>query len=54
MIDIEPEKEIVIIISKTKDARPIIDAVNKALALDEPGNGILFVQDIGEVYGLAK
>lgn len=54
MIDIEPEKEIVIIISKAEDARGIIKAIDDALLLEEPGNGILFVQDIDEMHGLAK
>ena len=53
MMDIEPEKEIVIIIANSAGARALIDSIRESLDLDEAGKGILFVQNIGEVYGMA-
>lgn len=53
MMDIEPEKEIVLILSKTDNAKALIDSIRAGLDLDEAGKGILFVQNIGEVYGIA-
>ncbi len=54
LMDIEPEKEIVIIIVKTQAARAIIDSINQKLDLNEPGKGILFVQNIDEIHGVAE
>ncbi len=53
MMDIEPEKEIVIIIADSAGARALIDSIRQSLDLDSEGKGILFVQNIGEVYGMA-
>jgi len=52
LMDIEPEKEILIIISKTDAADAIVKAISEELELDEPGNGIIFVQEINKTYGL--
>ncbi|MGI6248904.1 MAG: P-II family nitrogen regulator [Acutalibacteraceae bacterium] len=54
MMEIEPEKEIVIVISKTEDAAPIADSIRDNLDLESPGKGIMFIQDIGEVYGMVE
>lgn len=51
-MEIEPEKEILLILAKKEECKPIIDALNLNLKLDEPGHGILFVQDINQAYGL--
>ena len=51
-MDIEPEKEIVIIILKKEFTQKVLDNINKKLKIEEPGNGISFVQDIAEVYGV--
>jgi len=51
-MEIEPEKEILLILAKKEECNPIIDALNLNLKLDEPGHGILFVQDINQAYGL--
>lgn len=51
-MDIEPEKEIVMIIANTKIAEDIIMSINKKLEIDKPGNGIVFVQDVKRVYGI--
>jgi Nitrogen regulatory protein PII len=51
-VEIEPEKEKVIIIAKSKSKDDIIDAIKNYLNIDEPGNGIIFVLNVNEVYGL--
>lgn len=53
-MDIEPEKEIVLILTPREDMRGIVDNIRKKLSLDEPGNGIIFVQDVAETYGIYR
>ena len=36
----------------TPAAEKIIHAIRDELKIDQPGNGILFVQDVDETYGL--
>ncbi len=49
---IEPEKEIVMVIAKNELIEGIVTSVREKLRIDEPGNGIMFVQDINKTYGL--
>ncbi len=51
-MDIEPEKEIVLILSETKLTEAIACTIRETLQIDEPGNGILFILDINKAYGL--
>lgn len=51
-MEIEPEKEIVMILSKEEVAKDIIAAIREKLEIDKPGNGIIFVQDVNQVYGI--
>lgn len=51
-MEIEPEKEIALIVAKNENLDPIVESIRTELALDEPGNGILFVQDVKRTYGL--
>lgn len=51
-MDIEPEKEIVMILSKEDVTESIVEAIRDKLNLDEPGNGIVFVQDVTKTYGI--
>ena len=51
-MEIEPEKEIVLILSETDLTEQIAAAIRKAIKLDEPGNGIMFILDINKTYGL--
>ena len=53
-MDIEPEKEIVIILSEVEKTDEIVKAINKKVKIDEPGHGILYVQDVTQAYGLYK
>lgn len=51
-MEIEPEKEVVLIVSEISKTEEIASSINETLQLDEPGKGIMFVQDISRVYGL--
>ena len=51
-IEIEPEKEKVFIIAKKELKDDIVKSIRTELKIDEPGNGIIFVLDINEAYGL--
>lgn len=51
-MEIEPEKEVAIIIAKSDVAHQIIESIRVKLEIDKPGNGIIFVQDVKSVYGI--
>ena len=51
-MDIEPEKEMVIILSNENVTENIVLAIRERLKIDQPGNGIVFVQDAKNVYGV--
>ena len=51
-IEIEPEKEIVVIIAKSTEVDNIISTIAKRLELEKPGNGILYVQNLNRTYGI--
>lgn len=51
-MDVEPEKEMVIILSKRDTTDSIIASIREKLDIDKPGNGIIFVQDIHQSYGI--
>ena len=51
-IEIEPEKEEVLIITKTEMKDSIITSIKTDLKIEEPGTGIMFVLDVEEVYGM--
>lgn len=53
-MDIEPEKEIVLILSEKDRTEAIAASIRKKLKIDEPGNGIIFIQDVNKAYGLYK
>ncbi len=53
-MDIEPEKEIVIILSEANKTDAIISTVKEQMKIDEPGNGIIFVQNANQTYGIRK
>jgi nitrogen regulatory protein PII len=53
-MEIEPEKEIVLMITKSESADGIIKAVRDNLEIDQPGNGIIFVQSVNETYGIVN
>jgi nitrogen regulatory protein PII len=51
-MDIEPEKEIVLILADDQITSPITSSVREKLEIDKPGNGIIFVQSVNQTYGL--
>lgn len=53
-MEIEPEKEIVLILSEVEATEKIVESIRRDLQLDEPGNGILFIQNVNQTYGIAR
>ena len=53
-MEIEPEKEIVLIISDKDAAETIIASIREKMEIDKPGKGIIFVQEVSRAYGLAR
>lgn len=53
-MDIEPEKELVMILSEKEKTETIVSSIREALNIDEPGMGIMYVQDVSKTYGLYK
>ncbi|MFA5235990.1 MAG: P-II family nitrogen regulator [Bacilli bacterium] len=51
---IEPEKEIVLIVSLRERTEAIVTAVKENLEIEKPGNGIIFVQDVCGTVGLKE
>ena len=51
-VEVEPEKEIVFVIAKSDMKDAIVDSIRTHLKIDVPGNGVLYVLDLNEVYGL--
>jgi nitrogen regulatory protein PII len=49
---IEPEKEIVMILTECSLTEGIANSIKEALKMDEPGNGLMFILDINKTYGL--
>ncbi len=52
-MEIEPEKEVVLIVAEKKNTDHIVNAIRKLAHIDEPGKGIIFVQDVIQAYGLS-
>lgn len=51
-IEIEPEKELVIILTAGDLVEKVVRALSEGLQLDKPGKGVLFVEPILETRGL--
>lgn len=51
-MDIEPEKELVMILSRQEVTEAIVNKIQERLELDKPGNGIIFIQDVNRAYGI--
>ena len=52
-VEVEPEKEKVLIIAKNEIKDLIIQSIKDDMKINEPGNGIIYVIDVAEAYGLA-
>lgn len=53
-MEVEPEKEVVLILSEADSTAAIIDSIRHKLNIDEPGNGIIYVQNANQTYGIFK
>ncbi|MDY0236118.1 MAG: P-II family nitrogen regulator [Gudongella sp.] len=53
-MEVEPEKEIVVIIAKIEDAEAIVENITLKIDISKPGNGIIYTQNVNKVYGLAE
>ena len=51
-LEIEPEKEKVFIITKADMKDKIVEAIMEHIEIEAAGNGIIYVLDVGEAYGL--
>lgn len=51
-IEIEPEKDIVLILSKREKTAAITAAIENRLRVSDPGRGIVFVLDVSRTLGL--
>ncbi len=51
-MDIEPEKEIVLILSETQTTDAIVASISHAMEIEKPGNGVLFTLDVNNTKGL--
>ena len=51
-IVIEPEKDIILILSKTNEAEKIVNAIKEVLNVCKPGAGIIFTLDVTKTLGL--
>lgn len=50
-MEIEPEKEIILIVAHRDSGDDIISAIREKLQMDKPGNGLVFSQEIQRIYG---
>jgi nitrogen regulatory protein PII len=51
-MEIEPEKEIVLILARSEKTEGIVKSINNDMQIEKPGNGIIFVQNVDKTYGL--
>jgi nitrogen regulatory protein PII len=49
---IEPEKEVIMIVTKTETTEKMVHSIRTQLRMEEPGNGIIFILPVTEVYGI--
>lgn len=51
-MNVEPEKEIIIILSEKDKTDAIVESIKNELNIEEPGAGIIFVNNVNKAYGL--
>ncbi len=51
-MEIEPEKEVVLIITDAQSAPGIVESIRRDLTIDDPGKGIIFVQPVDRIAGV--
>ena len=52
LMDIEPEKEILMMSVKKENSQAITEAINREMHMEEQGKGVMFVQEVSRAYGL--
>jgi nitrogen regulatory protein PII len=53
-MEIEPEKELVLILAEENLTEAITESIRKEMKIDEPGKGIMFILGVNKTYGLIK
>ena len=53
-MDIEPEKEIVLMVTPERLTEAIVTSISENFHIDKPGKGIVFVQNVVRAFGLAN
>jgi len=51
-MEFSPEKEIVLMLAEETIIEGIVSSIKKEINIDDPGNGIIFIQDVHRTYGL--
>lgn len=51
-MDIEPEKDFILILADTEITDAVTTNIRNDLKIDEPGNGIIYVQSVNKTYGI--
>ncbi|EDP67428.1 hypothetical protein CAT7_01275 [Carnobacterium sp. AT7] len=51
-MDIEPEKEVVMILTEQHTTDAVVASISNALKIEQPGNGVLFTVDVTNTRGL--
>lgn len=51
-IEIEPEKDIILILAKEEESEDIVSSIKENLNICKPGAGIIFVLDVNKTLGL--
>ncbi|MDI9502003.1 MAG: P-II family nitrogen regulator [Tissierellia bacterium] len=53
-IQVEPEKEILMVIAPTEDAKHIAKTIAEDMKIEEPGNGMMFILNVDNAVGMVK
>ena len=53
-MEIEPEKEIVLILAENEITDKIVEQIKTDLDIAKPGHGIIFVQNVNQTYGMKR
>lgn len=51
-MEVEPEKEVVLILTEAHMTDPIASAIVDGMELEKPGNGVLYIQGVSMTYGI--
>ncbi|MBE0701400.1 MAG: P-II family nitrogen regulator [Acholeplasmataceae bacterium] len=51
-MEIEPEKEMVLILIESELTEDVVASISLKVEIDQPGNGVMFVQDVSKTYGV--